>query len=163
MKKAVSLMLALVVAFSLIGCGDSEKQEALLDYINNDLVEMGNIEGDLLASYESVTGDNYTSDLATYTEFTTNTAKLALELNDMAVEISGDITDEEILETHRIYMNYSNKFMNVINIMISAVENQDMALMTEANEKLNEANNLALDFKRELFKLAEEYDIEIKQ
>ena len=37
-----------------------------------------------------------------------------------------------------------------------------MSQMSEANEKLNEANDLALDYRKELYKLAEKYNVEIQ-
>ena len=45
--------------------------------------------------------------------------------------------------------------------MITALEEQDMDKAMQANEDLNEVNNLALDFQTELLELAEEYDVEI--
>lgn len=162
MKRITSIFLVLFLLLGVGGCGNSEKQEMLLKYINEDTAEMGEIESELLESYGSVTGDNYSSDIETYTEFNNNTITLARELSDEAVDISFSITDDEILEVHRIYMDYSNKFLSAVGIMISAIENQDTAQISEANEKLNEANNLALDYKRELQNLAKKYNIEIQ-
>jgi len=162
MRRILLTILTLVLGVGLSGCGNSEKQEALLQYINNDCVEMAEIENKLLASYESVTGNNYVSDDKTYTEFTTNTIELAKQLNNKAVEVAGNIKDEEVLELHRIYMNYSNKFLSSFNLMIAGRDRQDMSKISEANERLNEANNLALDYKKELYRLAEKYNVEIQ-
>lgn len=159
MKRILSFILIFLLAIGLIGCNNTEKQDALLQYINVDMVELVEIEEDLLYSYESVTGDNYSSDLETYNEFYDNTILLARELNDAAVTLSFSISDSEILDVHRIYMDYSNKFLSTLSIMISALENQDYTQLAEANEKLNEANNLALDYQQALLDLAEKYDI----
>lgn len=156
MKKVVTLMLALAITIGITGCGNSEKQEALIDYINNSMAELGAIEAELLESYESVTGDNYTNDLDMLTELTTNTSVLARELQDKAVEIAEDITDAEILAVHQLYMNYSSKLMNAINLTILGIETQDMTAILEVNEMINESNNHILDYKEALYKLAEE-------
>lgn len=161
MKRIVVFCLIAVLLLGLGGCVVKEKQEALLNYINNDVIELGNIENELLASYGSVTGDNYANDLVTYTEFTTNTLQLAQQLNNKAVSITNGIEDEEILEIHRLYMNYSSKMLNTITIMVSAIEKQDALLMSQANEELNEANNAVLDYKLALNELAEKYGVEI--
>ncbi len=161
MKRIVLVMVSILFSLSLVGCGNEGKQEELLQYLNNDIVEMVSIETELLESYGSVTGDNYTGDTTTYSEFTTNTYVLARELNDMAVEISKNIKDKEILKVHRLYMDYSNKFLSTIGVMITAIENQDIAQMSEANEKLNEANNLALDYQIELNDLVDKYNVAI--
>lgn len=163
MRRTIMYILVLVTVLSLTGCGSSEKQEELIDYINNDLAELVTLENEMLESYGSVTGDNYSNDIDMYTEFTTNTVELARKLYDKAVEISEDIADEKILEVHRLYLNYSNKSLNVTILMVSALEKQDVSLMVEANEKLNEANNYALDYKEALSKLAEEYNVEIQE
>ena len=162
MRKITIYILVLAMVLSFVGCGSSQKQEELIAYINNDLVELVALENDVLESYGSVTGDNYTNDLDMYMEFTTTTVELARKLNDKAVNISEGIADEKILEIHRIYMNYSNKLLNVVILMVSALENQDATLIAEASEKLNEANNYALDYRESLTKLAEEYKVEIQ-
>ncbi len=136
-------------------------QDAILDYINEDVVALGTIEAELLTSYGSVTGANYISDAVTYAEFTSKTLGLAQSLNNEAAQMAGTITDERVMEVHKLYMDYSTKFLNVIIIMISAIEDQDVAQVTQANEILNEANQLAMDYSTALRALADEYEIEI--
>lgn len=139
----------------------NKKQEALLQYINHDIKDLGKLETEFLESYGSVTGENYVNDMTMYTEFTNNTIELARKLNDEAVELADSITDDELLEVHRLYMNYSNKCLNAVTLFTSALENQDYALVVEANEVLNEANNCIIDYRKELKKLANEYHVEI--
>ncbi len=162
MKRLVLIMMVLILTVGMGGCASNEKQESLLQYINDDAVEMGEIETKLLESYRSVTGENYTNDNEMYEVLTEDTIDLARELNDKAVELAFNIEDDEILEVHRLYMDYSNKVLNVIVIMISALENKDSTQIAEANEKLNEANNLALDYQRELDSLAKKYNVEVE-
>lgn len=64
-----------------------DKQDAIIQYINEGTAELKEIENDFLESYSSVTGENYTSDLETYTEFTNNTICLAEKYN---VEIQNE-------------------------------------------------------------------------
>lgn len=159
MRKIVTLIISLAMMIGLVGCANTRKQEALREYLDVYVPELAAMEEELLASYESETGSNYTSDYDTYMEFTTYTINLARELNDASVEIASYIMDSEVLEVHRIYMNYSNKFLSAVNIMISALENQDVYELDEANARLNEANNFALDYNIELNKLMEKYKV----
>jgi len=163
MKRTIFTIVGLLLVFNLIGCGNSEKQDALLKYINKDLVEISDIETKFLESYESVTGDNYTNDFDMYVEFSNNTSILARELNSAALEVGMAIDDEEILEVHKIYIDSTSNFMNAVSLFLSALETQDYAQLSLANEKLNKANSLALDFKKELNKLAEKYNIVISE
>ena len=75
------------------------------------------------------------------------------------LKIGDDIHDVEVQEVHRIYMNYSSKLLSTIGLMVLAIENQDVILMSQVNEKLNDANNLALDFRREISELAAKYNV----
>ena len=63
MRRTIMYILVLVMVFSLTGCGSSEKQEELIDYINNDIAELVTLENEMLESYGSVTGDNYSNDI----------------------------------------------------------------------------------------------------
>ena len=159
MKRIFNVIIILVMMFCLSGCSDSDKRDAVLEYINNDCVDMQKIENELLASYDSVSGANYENDEKMYRELTTNTIELARELNEKAVKIGDDIHDVEVQEVHRIYMNYSSKLLSTIGLMVLAIENQDVILMSQVNEKLNDANNLALDFRREISELAAKYNV----
>ena len=162
MKKISLVLITLLAVIGLVACiGNSKEQKAIISYINEDNVELAEIEEKLLASYGSVTGDNYVNDEIMYTELTTKTLGLVKDLNAKAVELSDSIRNPEVLEVHKIYMNYSSKFLSTINIMIEALEKQDSSLINEANETLNEANNFALDYRTELYKLADKYNVEI--
>ncbi len=157
MKKALSLSLAvLLVLFSLAGCADTEKQDAIVNYINNDLAKLGEAEAAFMESYASVSGDNYTDDATMLAEFSENTVILARKLSDLATEMSGEITDTDVLNVHKIYMNGSSKFLSALTTMIAALENQDYEKMTAANESINEANNLMLEYSTAVKALAEE-------
>lgn len=163
MKRVIVFILCLLLLFSLVGCGNSQKQDALLKYINEDLVELSDVETNFLESYGSVTGDNYTSDYDMYVEFSNNTTVLGRKLNEAAVKLAQNIDDEEILEVHKIYINSTSDYMNAVSLTLAAIETQDYAQVSLANEKLNNANNLALDFKKELNKLAEKYNVVIEK
>ena len=186
----VIIMMVVVLAFCLVGCTEdlvgepdveketdleldldsksdskskaNSKQEELIDYFNNELQELAILESKMLTSYESVRGDNYVSDAVMYKELTTNTVILARELNDKAVKIAADIDDPKLLKAHQKYMEYTSKMMNAFTLMISAIENQDRFMITQANQVLTEANLAALDYKTELLNLVEEYNVKIE-
>ena len=161
MKKFLGLLLAGVMALSLAGCGGDDKAEGLVDYINTDIQEAVDIEVEMLESYRSVTGENYTDDLTSYDEIVNNTIVLARELNDELTELSGEIEDEAILEVHKDYMAYASEYLSALGLMISALENQDYAQMSEANEKISNANMYSLEFQSGIKALAEEYGVEL--
>lgn len=162
MKKIIAFIISLGLMIGLTGCANTQKQEVLREYLDVHVPELAYLEEEFLASYESVTGDNYTSDYDTYMEFTTYTVEYARDLDSAAVEISNYITDSEVLEAHRIYMNYCNKFLSAVNLMITALENGDYSLVDEANDRLNEANNYAVDYNIALNNLMEKYKVYVE-
>ena len=161
MKRILATIMVVMLSLGFIGCENSEKQETLLQYLNEDRNTLIDLESDFLESYNGVTGNNFTSDEETLTELTTNTITLARNLSKEATDLSFEISDDEILDAHRLYMDYSSKMLNAVGMMIAALENQDRTQVVEANELLNEANNLALDYQRAIMDLAEKYNVEI--
>ena len=163
MKKFLLLVLCFALVFTFTGCVSNEKADKktdeLVSYINNDLAELADIEEAFLESYESVTGDNYVDDYTTYEELSNNTLPLIQQLDNKTVEISENITDNKIREVHRLYMNYTSKNLNAIITMIDALETQDVSRVTDANDMINEANNVITDFQIKLDELMDEYGV----
>ena len=137
--------------------GSSAKQDALIDYINNDMAEINELEIEMLESYKSVIGDNYIDDETTYTELNTVTLPLCRELNGKATDIQPD--DREIAEAHRLYRNYTAKMMNAFNTMLDALEKQDRSIITQANDMIIEAEDLYAQYEQKILDLAEERNV----
>ena len=161
MRRMFGIIIMLGLAISIAGCTANSAAEELVNYINIDCREMEVLENKVLISYESVSGSNYVSDSIMYKEITTNTIVYVRELNEKALNVASSIEDPKILEVHRIYINYTSKMLNAMGIIASALQKQDITLMTQANQALNEANNLALDYKTAVFSLAKEYNVTI--
>ncbi len=166
-KKLIILPIIVVVGIVVFALtylffirGYSTRKE-LLKYINQDIKELSSVEKKLLKSYTNVTGSNYVNDETTYKEFVNSTLPLAGKLNELSIQTVNNITDKEILEVHKIYINYTSKYLAAVNMVTLALENQNTSQVLEANEILNEANNLAIDYRKALYELAEKYNITI--
>ena len=166
-KKLIILPIIVVVGIVVFALtylffirGYSTRKE-LLKYINQDIKELSSVEKKLLKSYTNVTGSNYVNDETTYKEFVNSTLPLAGKLNELSIQTVNNITDKEILKVHKIYINYTSKYLAAVNMVTLALENQDTSQVLEANEILNEANNLAIDYRKALYELAEKYNITI--
>lgn len=166
-KKLIILPIIVVVGIVVFALtylffirGYSTRKE-LLKYINQDIKELSSVEKKLLKSYTNVTGSNYVNDETTYKEFVNSTLPLAGKLNELSIQTVNNITDKEILKVHKIYINYTSKYLAAVNMVTLALENQNTSQVLEANEILNEANNLAIDYRKALYELAEKYSITI--
>lgn len=141
--------------------GDADKAQAILQYLNKDLLPVGELEEKVLTSYSSVTGNNYKSDNIMLNEFSTKTLRLTKQLNEAAVEVKQKISDPDILAIHEKYIIYTEKLTETITMMISALKNQNMDTMNAANQKLNEANASVTEYKNEMTLLANKNGVTI--
>ena len=67
MKRYVVFMVMIIFVLLLLsGCWQDPVQEDLLDYINNKLTPLVETEEQIINRYDSVIGENYTSDEVTY-------------------------------------------------------------------------------------------------
>ncbi len=139
---------------------DPEKAKAEIQkYLNEDLLPLAPLEKEMLESYASVVGANYTDDKTLHTELSTKTLPTAKKLNEGAVELAGKITDPELLEVHNKYLEYVGNLISGFEIMIEALEKQNVVMITNANSKINDANTVIAEYKDEMGALIEKYDV----
>lgn len=143
-----------------VGGGDAsdsaKKREALVAYIQQ-LTEVQTLESEVLGSFSSVSGTNYTDDNTMYKEVTERTVPLCQQMNEKVLKITTD--DAEIGELCKMHRDYVTKLLNALTMLTSALSSQDAAQVTEANNQINAANDLAADFQLALRNLAQERNV----
>ena len=145
-----------IVAIALFSGGDAV-QDDLLDYINNDTTEMKQLDTEVIELYEKA--QNSESDYTMYEILMNEVIPKSQKLIEEAESI--EIETDELKEVHEIYLDAINKNNQAFTLMLSALENQDYTVMTQANEKLDEARKLMRDYENALKELAKEHDVEI--
>ena len=145
-----------IVAIALFRGGDAV-QDDLLDYINNDTTEMKQLDTEVIELYEKA--QNSESDYTMYEILMNEVIPKSQKLIEEAESI--EIETDELKEVHEIYLDAINKNNQAFTLMLSALENQDYTVMTQANEKLDEARKLMRDYENALKELAKEHDVEI--
>ena len=145
-----------VIAILLLG-GDNAVQDDLLDYINNDITEMQELDSEVIDLYERAR--NSEDDYAMYEILIDEVIPKSRELIDEAEAIQ--IETKEVQEIHEVYLDAINKQDQAFTLMLSALENQDFEIMTQANEKLDEARKLQRQYESALKALAKKHDVEI--
>lgn len=137
---------------------DDGKREALIAYIQ-DLAELESLETEMLESFASVSGENYTDDEAMYTEITERTLPLCQQMNEKVSEIvPGDSEIEELCNMHQ---DYVARWLNALTMTVSALSSQDAAQAAEANNQMRAADDLATEFHQALRSLAEERNVSL--
>ena len=160
MKKLFSSMMLCTILLGLAGCVDKEAQEAVQSYIDTASATFATQEQQMLESYTSVIGANYTDDSTMCLEFVTNTIPLGTSLQTTAEGITATITNEDVRKVHDLYLNYVSEFVGALRMLLTAVDEQDQTIAAEANVMLNNSNTYAEEFRAALQELKEKYNIE---
>ena len=153
-----AVVICIILAMALFGGGDAI-QDDLLDYINNDCVEMIKLDAEVHDLYEKARSS--ANDYAMYTILSNEVIPQSQELRDEAEGL--EIETKEVKAVHELYIDSINKQHQAFTLMLSALENQDYVVLTQANEKLDESKKLMRDYETALKDLAKEHDVKFKQ
>ncbi|MCM3595403.1 hypothetical protein M4D55_06310 [Metabacillus idriensis] len=160
MKKLLGTCLFMFL-FLLSGCSEDSVQEELLTYVNEILPEVTVKETAAISAYDSVSGDNYTSDEVMYSvmvdEVSPTYNSFIADLEEVQVE------SEKIKALHENYIKAANIQHSAFILIISGLEEQDRGKIIEANDKLATARKMIREFSDELETLAEENDVTLEK
>lgn len=158
-KNLVALFLLSLVLLS--GCLKDPIQEDLLNYVNTEMKSANELENKALTAYESVTGANFSNDQVLYNtlqnEVIPSYEQFIKELK--AVKINTD----ELRKIHAIYIQAAETQFKAFEVIIEALENQDPALVEEANSILDQSRIQINDYKKKLYELAEDHNVNLEQ
>ena len=157
MKKFINFI-GLVFLVLLLGCSDPV-QEELLTYINDDLAELGELEGEAIGTYDSVTGANYTDDFVLYDALTLEIIPIYLEFIGELESV--EISSSELREIHENYIDAANNQHIAFTKLVAALENQDANAIEEVNSMLAESRKMMRQYNYDLQELAEKHNVEI--
>lgn len=160
MKKG---LLAIVLPFILLvsGCFSDPVQDDLLNYVNKEMKQAGKLEAAAVSAYEGVSGANYKDDQTMYDALT---KEVIPNYNEFIKELdSVKIETDELQEIHEIYIEGADIQYKAFVTIKQALEEQDPALVQEANDMLADAREHIRDYKSKLNKLAKDHDVKINQ
>ncbi len=160
MKKRFIAVLLCMMLSVLAGCVDKEAQEAVKNYTDTVSPVLMEQEQKMLASFSSVVGANYTDDSTLCLELVQNTIPMATNLKSTAEGITETITEEELSEVHALYISYVAEFEEALRMLLTAVDEQDETISAAANEKLNNADRIAKEYRTRLQELKKIYKLE---
>ncbi|PFN99433.1 hypothetical protein COJ85_19805 [Bacillus sp. AFS076308] len=160
MKKG---LLAIVLPFILLvsGCFSDPVQDDLLNYVNKEMKQAGKLEAAAVSAYEGVSGANYKDDQTMYDALT---KEVIPNYNEFIKELdSVKIETDELQGIHEIYIEGADIQYKAFVTIKQALEEQDPALVQEANDMLADAREHIRDYKSKLNKLAKDHDVKINQ
>jgi hypothetical protein len=157
MKKVLVLLTVAFVAMSLFACGGDPIQDDLMNYVNEGLPQIAELENTVTEAYQSVTGDNYSDDETMYNVIQNEVIPASLLLIDAIESISPETVEVRNLnETYISAVNIQNQAFTTI---LAGLENEDYDKITEANDKLDTSRKLMRDFSTDLEALAAEHNV----
>jgi hypothetical protein len=182
-KRNILIVASIASVFALTGCvnesadglgqvtekavGKDEVQKAvtvkddLLTYMNESLTPLAEQEGEVIALYDSVTGANYTDDETTYNTIADEIMpKYQVFIKDLE-EV--EMETEEVTNIHEIYIEAVNIQQSGFVTMLSAIKEQDLEKINDANAKLTEARTMSRDYLNKLQSLAKENDVVLEK
>jgi hypothetical protein len=159
MKRVTTLILSALMLINLVGCGNSEKQDAFLKYVNEDMTPLAELQDQMFESFNDILARNYDNDMDLYTALTEETVPLAQDLNNEALALATNINDEALLEVHKLFIDCASKYESAFSAMAIACLSQDTTLLLDAKEKITEAELLEVDYMAKLNALGDEYGL----
>ncbi|WP_163527035.1 hypothetical protein [Halobacillus ihumii] len=154
------IVYGLCFIFFIAGCSESATpvQNDFLNYVNEELEPIGELEEQTLTRLHSVTGSNYTND---------ETLKQALEEEILptyrkAVDKLQIIQPEtkKLQGLHQQYLEGAKKQLNGFEDAVEALKRKDQALMDSSNRQIADAQATINEYKKGMEKLAEEHNID---
>ncbi|MBN1627357.1 MAG: hypothetical protein JW944_12615 [Deltaproteobacteria bacterium] len=163
MRKAGNILIFFISAIFLFGgCAinrglTSRVTVTLVNYINQGILSIAELEKKSLERYASVTGKNYTTD-----------RRIQDELRDFiipAYERFADglktITpkDPEIQAAHAVYINAADLMLNGFRNKLTGIEQNNDNIIIEANRKIEKARDENEQWRKIIMSLYEKYGI----
>lgn len=144
MKKIISIL-----SFAmLIACGTNPVQQDLVNYINVEMEKVRELESTAVQAYASVSGENYENDSIMYTVISETVLPNYQEFYNTLSSIKP--ATEEVASLHREYVRAASDQLEAFNLIIEAIEKQDVQIINRANEDLSQARALLALWREDL-------------
>ncbi|MDV2887180.1 hypothetical protein RYX45_18505 [Alkalihalophilus pseudofirmus] len=153
-KIIISLILAM-----LAGCGTSTTQEALINYTNEDLIPLIEIEDEATSRFNSI-GQHFTTDYDLAQRIEEEVIPL---YEDLVTGLNNvNVQNEEIEEAHQIFLEGSMLQLEGMTKIVEAIQSNDQQMAEEAHRLLEQGEVLVTQFSNELSELYQAYNVEVQ-
>lgn len=144
MKKIISIL-----SFAMLtACGANPVQQDLVNYINVEMEKVRDLESTAVQAYASVSGENYENDSIMYTVINETVLPNYQEFYNTLSSIKP--ATEEVANLHREYVRAASDQLEAFNLIIEAIEKQDVQIINRANEDLSQARALLTLWREDL-------------
>jgi hypothetical protein len=136
---------------------NDDVRDEFIRYMKNGVIPLADDELEIINLYSNHTGENFTSDEDLYNVLLDEVIPRYTEF-EKSMNALFPKTDT-IRKLHQSYLDAISIQHNAFTTMLSALENQDMSQITDANNKLSEARKLIRDWNYQAEDIKKEYSI----
>ena len=132
--------LLVLLSVFLVGCGDGKSSgpDKELEAYGESISLLANEEQSILDTYASVIGENYTDDATFFAVI----VELIPRTNAFIGELESIRPPTQLRDTHEKWIRAWNLQSSAFILFRAAIQQGDVALVAEGNEKLDEARRL---------------------
>jgi len=144
-----------VYAFS--GCAPDKVGLELVDYVNQGMLSISQLEIKALERYGAVTGANYTTDEAVYETLKNEVIPLYGRFVELLKQIPRQ--SDEVRQLHTLYLNGAEMMYAGFKSKQQALEKKDAALMQGANAQIEKGRVETEKWHEQLLSLSEAHGV----
>ncbi|MBW1766026.1 MAG: hypothetical protein JRJ65_03125 [Deltaproteobacteria bacterium] len=152
---AISLIMA--VCSFMFGCAINKGAEELVNYANQGILNIAELERKSLARYTSVIGENYTTDQGVYNALMDEVIPVYKRFLDGLREIHP--MNEDIKKVHGIYIRAAESLYSGFKTKMVGIETKNERIIKQANEQIEKGRKENLRWRLELIELYKKYGV----
>ncbi|MBN2059436.1 MAG: hypothetical protein JW882_03370 [Deltaproteobacteria bacterium] len=163
MKKLRILPLSFILILCSLSLGLADEKVAvdLVEYVNQGILNIGELETVALEKYSAVIGENYTSDEIVYNALKEDVIPLYKRFYEGLRLISPKT--EEVIKLHQIYVRGAASINEGFRIKMLGLESQDDSVVIMANKKIEAGSEDVIEWKRQLQELCKAHGVGTKE
>jgi hypothetical protein len=129
-----------VLPWLFVACGGDPVQKDLLNYINVEMPKLADLESEAVEAYASVSGQNYTNDSIMYAVMSNTVVPKYQEFYGILESIQP--ATDDVQDLHKEYVRAASDQLQAFQLILEAIEKQDVTIIETANGDLDEARTL---------------------
>lgn len=155
-KKSPVLLLCLGLALLMAGCANRVAMD-LVEYVNQGILNISELEIKALKIYASVTGKNYTTDEKVYESLNKDVIPIYGRFLDLLRNI--DPKEDDVRQLHSIYIHGAETIYSGFKIKMLGLEKNNEHLILTGNNKIEKGRIETETWLEELMTLYKKYGV----
>lgn len=160
--KVYACALLFISSLFTAGCATDQVGMNLVEYTNQGILNIGELEREALAQYASVIGENYTTDERVYVTLKEKVIPLYQQFLEGLRNI--DPVNEEIRRVHGIYLRGAESLLDGFKTKMLGIEIDNKNIIIQGNEKIVKGREQVKKWRLQLIELYKKYGVaELKE